>query len=71
MSTLEKVKEVCRLRPYMPDCREFVETISDIFGARPLQSDRDNLYHFLATIHNAGRIEGIRQERNRRKRQHE
>lgn len=32
MSTLEKVSEACRLRAFMPDNREFVSSMADIFG---------------------------------------
>lgn len=67
MDTFAKTREACRLRAYMPDSREFVEAMVDIFSARPLQGDGDNLYHFLQTIHNAGRIQGIREERARRR----
>lgn len=67
MSTLEKVSEACRLRAFMPDNREFVSSMADIFGCRPIQEDKENLYHFLETIYNAGRIEGIRQERKHKK----
>lgn len=63
MSTIERVREACRLRAYMPDNRDFVIAMADIFGAQPVKDDGDNLYHFLETIYNAGRVDGIRQER--------
>ena len=67
MSTLEKVNEACRLRAFMPDNREFVVSMADIFGCRPLKADGDALYHFLETVYNYGRVDGIRQERRRKK----
>lgn len=61
------VREACRLRGYMKDNRGFNECICDIFGAVPLESDKENFYDFMNTIYNAGRIAGIRSERQRRK----
>lgn len=67
MSTMERVREACYLRAFMPNNREFVMNMAGIFGCRLLKSDGDNLYHFLETIYNYGRVEGIRQERKHRK----
>jgi hypothetical protein len=67
MSTLERVNEACRLRAFMPNNREFVVSMADIFGCHPLKADGDALYHFLETIYNYGRVEGIRQERKHKK----
>lgn len=67
MNTLEKVREACRLMEFMPSNREFVSSMADIFCCRPLKEDGDNLALFLETIYNYGRVEGIRQERKRRK----
>lgn len=67
MSITEKVGEALRLRAYMPDNREFVVMMADMFCAKPLKGDAENLYHFLETIYNAGRVEGIRQERKHKK----
>ena len=47
MSTLERVNEACRLRAFMPNNREFVVSMADIFGCHPLKADGDALYHFL------------------------
>lgn len=68
MSTIDRVREACRLRAFMPDNREFVMAMADVFGARPLKKDNDNLWHFLETIYNAGRVDGIRQERQNKRR---
>lgn len=67
MSTLERVNEACRLRAFMPSSREFVVCMADIFGCRPLKTDGDALYHFLETIYNYGRVEGILQVRKSNK----
>lgn len=66
MDTMQRIREACRLRQWMPDNREFVEGMADIFCAKPLNSDGDNLYHFLEIIYNAGRIEGVRCEQRRK-----
>lgn len=68
MNTLSKVREACYLRSWMPDEKEFLESMLDVFGARPLNGHEENLIHFLGTIYNAGRVAGIRQERDKRKR---
>lgn len=61
----ESVIEACRLRAFMPDSREFVKGMADAYGCRPLKADGENLYDFLQAIYNAGRIAGIRSERQR------
>lgn len=63
-----QLREACRLRAYMPHPREFLEGMADIFGCRPLDASKDNFFHFLETIYNAGRVHGIRQERAKRRR---
>ena len=67
MNTASKVIEACRLREFMPDSRAFVKGMADMFCCRPLKEDGENLYNFLQTVYNAGRIEGIRSERSKRK----
>ena len=67
MTSFAQVREACKLRRYMDDNRSFNECICDIFGAIPLESDKENFYDFMNTIYNAGRIAGIRCERQRRK----
>lgn len=39
MSTLERVNEDCHLRAFIPNNREFVRSMADIFGCRPLKAD--------------------------------
>lgn len=63
-----QLREACRLRAYMPHPVEFLEGMADIFGCCPLDANRDDFFHFLETIYNAGRIYGIRQERDKRRR---
>lgn len=62
-----QVMEACKLRGFMEDKRGFNECICDIFCAIPLEDDKENFYDFMNTIYNAGRIAGIRSERQRRK----
>ena len=50
----------------MPDEREFVVVMADVFGCRPIDQDGEALYHFLETIYHYGRVEGIRRERGKR-----
>lgn len=52
-----------RLRPYLPDRREFVSELMDIYGAKPEPGSDDALFDFLQTIYNAGWLDGIRQKR--------
>ena len=47
----------------------FCRMMADIYGCIPLEADGDNLYSFLSVIYHYGRIQGIRQERAKRKRQ--
>lgn len=68
MNISAQLREACRLRAYMPHPREFVEGMADIFSCRPLEASKDDFFHFLETIYNAGRVHGIRQERDRRRR---
>ena len=63
----EAVIEACRLRMFMPDARAFVKGMADVYGCRPLKADSENLYDLLQAIYNAGRVAGIRSERQRRK----
>ena len=42
-----QVVEACRLREWSPDRREFLRGMMDVFGARPVQGDGDNLVEFL------------------------
>ena len=61
-----QVVEACRLREWSPDRREFLRGMMDVFGARPVKGDGDNLVEFLQAVYNAGRVHGIREERSRR-----
>ena len=61
-----QVVEACRLREWSPDRREFLRWMMDVFGARPVKGDGDNLVEFLQAVYNAGRVHGIREERARR-----
>lgn len=45
----------------------FVKDMADIYGCHPLKTNTFDFYCFLATIFNAGRVSGIRQERERRR----
>lgn len=58
-----QVVEACRLREWLPDRREFLRGMMDVFGARPVKGDGDNLVEFLQAVYNAGRVHGIREER--------
>lgn len=64
----ESVIEACHLRVFMPDSREFVKGMADAYGCRPLEADSENLYDFLQAVYNAGRIAGIRSERQKGRR---
>ena len=61
-----QVVEACRLREWSPDKREFLRGMMDVFGARPVKGDADNLVEFLQAVYNAGWVHGIRAERSRR-----
>lgn len=64
-----EVNEAIRLGRYA-DYEEYILCwhLANVYGCVPLQTDGDNLYRFLQTLYHYGRIQGIRQERARRKR---
>ena len=47
-----QVVEACRLREWSPDRREFLRGMMDVFGARPIKGDGDNLVEFLQAVYN-------------------
>lgn len=61
-------REVMRLRPYQPARLELLAELADIYGAKPAPGNSEAVFDFLQTVYSAGRIEGIRGERKRRKR---
>lgn len=45
---------------------EFGKKMATIYCAKPIKGNEDNFFDFLATVFNAGRIDGIRSERSKR-----
>jgi hypothetical protein len=41
--------------------------IAELYGCKPLSGDRYNFISFLGTIYHYGKVQGIRQERFKRK----
>ena len=46
----------------------FCKNMAEMYGCKPLDSDGDNLNNFLVTLYHYGKIQGIRQERARKRR---
>lgn len=66
------IREAIRLGEYV-DYEEyrFCRRMADAYGCTPLQTDGDNLYKFLSTLYHYGKVQGIRQERARRRKKQE
>lgn len=62
------MREAIRLGEYV-DYEEyrFCRKMADAYGCTPLQIDGDNLYKFLQTLYHYGKVQGIRQERAKRR----
>lgn len=48
----------------------FCKNMADAYGCKPLSSDKDNFNAFLSAIYHYGKIQGIRQERAKRRARH-
>ncbi|MTK08440.1 MAG: hypothetical protein F8N38_15310 [Hungatella sp.] len=48
----------------------FCRAMADAYGCKPLSSDKDNFNFFLSAIFHYGKIQGIRQERSKRRTRH-
>lgn len=66
------IREAIRLGEYV-DYEEyrFCWRMADAYGCTPLQTDGDNLHKFLSTLYHYGKVQGIRQERARRRKKQE
>ena len=64
--------EAIRLGEYA-DCEEYIfcGSMANIYGCVPLQTDGDNLYKFLQTLYHYGKVQGIRQERAKKRKKQE
>ena len=61
-------KEVVKLHKHTTvEHADFIMHMMKIYGCNPVEDDDWNLLCFLLGIFNAGKIEGIREERYRRK----
>lgn len=64
----QQVKEAVRLRDYANKYDiEFCREMAEFHGFYSVSGENQNLLEFLASIFHYGRIQGIRQERCRRK----
>ena len=63
------MREAIRLGEYV-DCDEYIfcRSMADVYGCIPLRTDGDNLYRFLQTLYHYGKVQGVRQERARKRR---
>lgn len=48
----------------------FCKNMADTYGCRPLSNDKDNFIEFLSAIYHYGKIQGVRQERSKRRVRH-
>lgn len=64
----QQVKEAVQLRDYASvHDMEFCREMADFHGCYSVRGDNKNLLEFLASIFQYGRIQGIRQERARKR----
>lgn len=71
MKYKREVKEAVKLGRYT-DLEEmvFCRAMADAYGCKPLSSDKDNFNAFLSAIYHYGKIQGVRQERAKRRARH-
>lgn len=64
--------EAMKLRHYYDTgAMSLCKDLADIHGCIPAKGGAADFYEFLNTVFNAGRIDGVRQERDRRRASHE
>lgn len=68
MKYIREVKEAVKLgRNADVEEMMFCKNMADAYGCKPLRSDKDNFNAFLSTIYHYGKIQGVRQERAKKK----
>ncbi|GLC79216.1 hypothetical protein [Lacrimispora brassicae] len=48
----------------------FCKNMADAYGCKPLSNDKNNFNAFLSAIYHYGKIQGVRQERAKRRARH-
>lgn len=68
MKYIREVKEAVKLgRNANVEEMIFCKNMADAYGCKPLSSDKDNFNAFLSTIYHYGKIQGVRQERAKKR----
>ncbi len=71
MKYIREVKEAVKLSQKADvDEMMFCKNMADTYGCKPLNNEKDDFYFFLSAIYHYGKIQGVRQERAKRRASH-